>query len=49
MALLQDTHQNMPFQCWDIRPHKTNAAVLSITAAIAEIEIEIKVKLSISY
>lgn len=42
MALLQDTHQNMPFQCWDIRPHKTNAAVFSITAAIAEIEIEIK-------
>jgi hypothetical protein len=36
----------MPFQCWDIRPHKTNAAVLSISAAIAEIEIEIKVKFS---
>jgi hypothetical protein len=34
MALLQDTHQNMPFQCWDIRPHKTNAAVLSISKLI---------------
>lgn len=43
MALLQDAHINMPFQSWEIRPHKTNAAVLSIIAAIIEIEIEIKV------
>ena len=43
MALLQDAHINMPFQSWEIRPHKTNTAVFSIIAAIIEIEIEIKV------
>lgn len=43
MALLQDAHINMPFQSWEIRPHKTNAAVFTIIAAIIEIEIEIKV------
>ena len=43
MALFQDAHINMPFQSWEIRPHKTNAALLTIIAAISEIEIEIKV------
>ncbi|XP_052797424.1 dynein axonemal intermediate chain 7 homolog isoform X1 [Mya arenaria] len=42
MALLQDAHINMPFQSWELRPHKTNSAVLTIIAAIIEIEIEIK-------
>jgi len=42
MCLLQDSHINMPFQSWEIRPHKLNSAVLSIIAAIVEIEIEIK-------
>lgn len=42
MALFQDAHINMPFQSWEIRPHKTNAALLTIIAAISEIEIEIK-------
>lgn len=42
MALLQDAHINMPFQSWEIRPHKTNAAVFTIIAAIIEIQIEIK-------
>ncbi|KAL3842018.1 hypothetical protein ACJMK2_020090 [Sinanodonta woodiana] len=42
MALLQDAHINMPFQSWEIRPHKTNSAVFTIIAAIVEIEIEIK-------
>ncbi|KAK3104097.1 hypothetical protein FSP39_024384 [Pinctada imbricata] len=41
-ALLQDSHLNMPFQSWELRPHKTNAAVLTIIAAIVEVEIEIK-------
>ncbi|KAL5006456.1 hypothetical protein ScPMuIL_015262 [Solemya velum] len=42
MALLQDAHINMPFQSWELRPHATNAALLTIIAAIVEIEIEIK-------
>ncbi|XP_061178031.1 dynein axonemal intermediate chain 7 homolog isoform X2 [Saccostrea echinata] len=41
-ALLQDSHLNMPFQSWELRPHKTNACVLTIIAAIVEVEIEIK-------
>lgn len=42
MCLLQDAHINMPFQSWELRPHKANAAVLTIIAAIVELEIEIK-------
>lgn len=42
MCLLQDAHINMPFQSWELRPHKTNAALLTIIAAIVELEIEIK-------
>ncbi|CAL1547102.1 unnamed protein product [Lymnaea stagnalis] len=41
-CLLQDTHINMPFQSWTLRPHRLNSAVLTITAAILEVEIEIK-------
>lgn len=33
----------MPFQSWELRPHRTNACVLTIIAAIVEVEIEIKV------
>lgn len=43
MCLLQESHINMPFQSWEIRPHKLNSAVFTIIAAIVEIEIEIKV------
>ncbi|XP_070199022.1 dynein axonemal intermediate chain 7 homolog isoform X1 [Littorina saxatilis] len=42
MCLLQDAHINMPFQSWEMRPHKTNACVITIIAAIVELEIEIK-------
>lgn len=42
MCLLQDSHINMPFQSWELRPHKTNACVFTIIAAITELEIEIK-------
>lgn len=42
MCLLQDAHINMPFQSWELRPHKANAAVFTIIAAIVELEIEIK-------
>ena len=44
LCLLQDAHINMPFQSWEIRPHKLNSAVFSIIAAIVEVEIEIKVR-----
>ncbi|CAK8672189.1 unnamed protein product [Clavelina lepadiformis] len=41
-CLMQDTHLNMPFQSWELRPKGTDAVVLTVTAAIAEAEIEIK-------
>jgi hypothetical protein len=44
MALLSDTHINMPFQSWELRPRGMNHAQLSVIAAINECEIEIKVK-----
>lgn len=43
MALIQDTHINMPFQSWEMRPRDVNHAVLTIIAAIVEVEIQIKV------
>lgn len=42
MCMLQDTHINMPFQSWEIRPHTTNSCVITIIAAITELEIQIK-------
>ncbi|XP_055900760.1 dynein axonemal intermediate chain 7 homolog isoform X8 [Biomphalaria glabrata] len=41
-CLLQDTHINMPFQSWELRPHKLNRCLFTITAAILELEIEIR-------
>ena len=43
LALIQDTHINMPFQSWEIRPRGANHAVFTIIAAIVEVEIQIKV------
>ena len=43
MALLQDSHINMPFQSWEVRPCGINHAKMTIIAAIVEIEIQIKV------
>ncbi|ELU16422.1 hypothetical protein CAPTEDRAFT_227810 [Capitella teleta] len=42
MALIQDTHINMPFQSWEIRPRGLNHCVMTIIAAIVEVEIQIK-------
>ncbi|XP_067655393.1 dynein axonemal intermediate chain 7 homolog isoform X2 [Haliotis asinina] len=42
MALIQETHINMPFQSWELRPRAVNKAVLSIIAAIVELDIEIE-------
>nr|XP_018669746.1 axonemal 84 kDa protein isoform X1 [Ciona intestinalis] len=41
-CLMQDSHLNMPFQSWELKPKGTNSTVLTITAAIAEVEIEVK-------
>lgn len=43
MALIQDTHVNMPFQSWELRPRDVNHAQLTIIAAVVEVEIQIKV------
>ena len=43
LALIQDSHINMPFQSWELRPHSTNSALFTIIAAIVEVELEIKV------
>ena len=43
MALAQESHINMPFQSWEIRPRGVNHVKLTVIAAIIEIEIEIKV------
>jgi hypothetical protein len=44
MALIQDTHINMPLQSWEIRSRAVNHCVMTIIAAIIEVEIQIKVK-----
>jgi cancer susceptibility candidate protein 1 len=41
-ALLQDSHANMPFQSWELRPRGANHCQLTIIAAVVEIEIQIK-------
>jgi cancer susceptibility candidate protein 1 len=43
MALIQDTHVNMPFQSWELRPRDVNHTQLTIIAAVVEVEIQIKV------
>lgn len=42
LALLQDSHINMPFQSWEIRPRGPNHAMFTLIAAIVEVELEIK-------
>ncbi|XP_078584066.1 dynein axonemal intermediate chain 7 homolog isoform X2 [Branchiostoma floridae x Branchiostoma japonicum] len=42
LTVIQDSHLNMPFQSWEIRPRGNNAALFTIIAAIVELEIEIK-------
>ncbi|XP_041109850.1 dynein intermediate chain CFAP94, axonemal [Polyodon spathula] len=41
-TLLQESHVNMPFQSWELRPLGLNNAILTVTAAIQEVEIIIK-------
>ncbi|XP_013385748.1 protein CASC1 [Lingula anatina] len=41
-GLFQDSHVNMPFQSWEIRPRGMNKALFTLIAAIVELEIEIE-------
>ncbi|NWY62761.1 CASC1 protein, partial [Chionis minor] len=42
VALLQDAHQNMPYQAWELRPTGMDEAVLTVTTVFATIQIQIK-------
>lgn len=41
-GLLQDSHINLPYQSWEMRPRGTNHVHITMIAAIAELEFEIK-------
>uniref|UniRef100_A0A4W4FXN1 Dynein axonemal intermediate chain 7 n=1 Tax=Electrophorus electricus TaxID=8005 RepID=A0A4W4FXN1_ELEEL len=41
-TLLQDSHANMPFQSWELRPLGQDSAQLTITAALVEVSITVK-------
>ncbi|XP_029420813.1 protein CASC1 isoform X2 [Nannospalax galili] len=42
VTLIQDTHINMPYQSWELRPLGMNKVLLSVTTLFAEIQIHIK-------
>jgi len=41
-SVMQDSHLNMPFQSWELKPSWVNQCRLTVTAAIAEAEIDVK-------
>ncbi|KAM8973933.1 dynein axonemal intermediate chain 7 [Pelodytes ibericus] len=41
-TLLQDSHLNMPYESWELRPNGTNQVSLSITSAFTDIQLEVK-------
>ncbi|MCJ8742982.1 hypothetical protein PDJAM_G00088460 [Pangasius djambal] len=41
-TLLQETHVNMPFQCWELRPQGQDSVTLTITAALTEVSISVQ-------
>lgn len=43
VTLIQDTHINMPYQSWELRPFDVNQVLLTVTTVFAEIQIQIKV------
>ncbi|KAK1790314.1 hypothetical protein P4O66_014219, partial [Electrophorus voltai] len=45
-TLLQDSHANMPFQSWELRPLGQDSAQLTITAALVEVSITVKASLA---
>ncbi|XP_053410335.1 dynein axonemal intermediate chain 7 [Nycticebus coucang] len=42
VTLIQDTHINMPYQSWELRPLDVNKVLLTVTTAFTEIQIQIK-------
>lgn len=43
VTLIQDTHINMPYQSWELRPLDVNKVLLTVTTVFTEIKIQIKV------
>ncbi|KAK3545000.1 hypothetical protein QTP86_032703 [Hemibagrus guttatus] len=41
-TLLQETHINMPFQHWELRPQGQDSVTLTITAALTEVRISVQ-------
>ncbi|KAF5890790.1 protein CASC1-like, partial [Clarias magur] len=41
-TLLQETHINMPFQSWELRPRGQDSVALTITAALTEVRISVQ-------
>ncbi|XP_035562677.2 dynein axonemal intermediate chain 7 isoform X1 [Canis lupus baileyi] len=42
ITLIQDTHVNMPFQSWELRPLGVNKVLLTVTTVFTEVQIQIK-------
>ncbi|XP_045410148.1 dynein axonemal intermediate chain 7 isoform X3 [Lemur catta] len=42
VTLIQDTHINMPYQSWELKPLDVNNVLLTVTTVFAEIQIQIK-------
>ncbi|XP_021569736.1 protein CASC1 isoform X1 [Carlito syrichta] len=42
VTLIQDTHINMPYQSWELRPLDINKVLLTVTTVFTEIQIQIK-------
>uniref|UniRef100_A0A2K6GBM9 Dynein axonemal intermediate chain 7 n=1 Tax=Propithecus coquereli TaxID=379532 RepID=A0A2K6GBM9_PROCO len=42
VTLIQDTHINMPYQSWELRPLDVNKVLLIVTTVFTEIQIQIK-------
>ncbi|XP_013366900.1 PREDICTED: protein CASC1 isoform X2 [Chinchilla lanigera] len=42
ITLMQDTHINMPYQSWELRPLDENKVLLTVTTVFTEIQIQIQ-------
>ncbi|KAM6162624.1 dynein axonemal intermediate chain 7 [Erethizon dorsatum] len=42
VTLMQDTHINMPYQSWELRPLDVNKVLLIVTTVLTEIQIQIQ-------
>ncbi|XP_058512037.1 dynein axonemal intermediate chain 7 isoform X2 [Ochotona princeps] len=42
VTLIQDTHINMPYQSWELRPLESNTVLLTVTTVFTEVQIKIK-------